>query len=562
MRPKSKIIHLHFITMNFKRFLTAVVLTLLSVASFYTVADNVSADKARAMANSFIKSHYKAAPGSLQAPSMSDIVLTHAEPSNKIANSNVYYIFNIKGGGFIIVSGDDQAAPVLGYSDKGQIDVNNMAEPLKDIFDGYKSEIEYLQTHDIKNVQSSRNRIKASNNGVEPLLKTTWGSEEPYNYQCPMLDGKYSKVGCVGVCMAQMICFWEYPVDFMALPGYYSSYLGDNVPDLPETTMDYSKMISSYAHWDFGSKSVVFETFTEEQVQEAAKLCRYCGQSVKMNYSPSLSMTTNSKLTAMKNLGYSSRAYNIYRTAYGDEEWENLLQGDLNAGRPVLYAAYGASSVGHAFIVDGYNSEHYYHMNMGWYGYDDGWYLLSAIIFINRFGEERNYYTKHSMILGMVPPMFCTVNTEIEANNGLLRLGEVFNPQAVDVRLSMSYQTLPFMFSLTDADGNLMAISESVTLNRLTFEQGSDISLALMLPETLPEGTYNLNLNYRTGNSEPLTPVVTAAGQLMVVGKLAKFGAPFGISDVADAIDLILSDTSSEINIADVSSLIDYLLER
>lgn len=548
--------------MNLKTIIKTAFLACLVAVSFSAAADNVTVNTARAIANGFIKSHAKATPGSLMAPATADILLAHAEPSSKVANANVYYIFNIKGGGFVIVSGDDNAAPVLGYSDKGQIDVNHLSEGLSALLEGYKCDIEYLQTHKIATSQSVQSTMMTATSIVEPMLKTTWGPEDPYNYQCPTLNGKYSKVGCGGVCMAQAIKFWEYPTSMDSLPSYYGGYLGATVPALPPTTFDFSKMIPSYSHWNFATKSIVFETYTEEQMQEVAKLCRYCGQSIKMNYSPSLSMTTYGKLPAMKSFGYNSKAVNYNRTSFSDETWRQMMHKELDEGRPIMYAAYGSSSVGHAFLVDGYDSEEYYHMNMGWFGYNDGWYLITAIIFVNRYGENRNYYTKHSMIVGLEPPLFCTINTEVTADGELFLLGDTFTPQAVDVNLSMSYRTLPFMFSLTDAQGNEVALSESITLNRLTFENGSDISLALALPENLPEGTYDLHLNYRTGDSEPLTQAVTAEGQLYVVGKFAKFGAPFGISDVIDAVDILLVDNSGRIGVDDLTSLIDFLLDE
>ena len=88
--------------MNFKRLICSVLLALFAIASFDATAEGVSVNKARTIANSFIKSHSMTAPGSLQAPAMADLVLAHAEPSGKVANTNVYYVFNIKGGGFII----------------------------------------------------------------------------------------------------------------------------------------------------------------------------------------------------------------------------------------------------------------------------------------------------------------------------------------------------------------------------------------------------------------------------------------------------------------------------
>lgn len=539
------------------------VLALLSVASFHTVADNVSADGARAMANNFIKSHFKAPPGSFQAPAMADLVLAHAEPSGKVAHANCYYIFNIKGGGFIIVSGEDHATPVLGYSDKGQIDVVNMPDALKGLLGEYKEDIEYLLTHDIKVSTSFNQSFRDAVEIVAPMTKSTWGPQEPYFNLCPVLGGQHSKVGCAGVCISQLIYFWQYPVSCDSLPSYYASKLGGYVPALPPTVFDYEKMLPSYAEWDFEHQKLIQGVYTEEQAYEVAKLCRYCGQALKMNYSPGSSSNQVYRIVAMKAFGYNPNAVTLYRKNYNDSIWVELLKAELDAGRPIGYS--GRDPVrgsAHAFIIDGYNSEDYFHINVGWYGHSNGWYQISAVLLTALDGSGRHYKDNNQFSQGLEPPLFCTINAGVGASSGLHLLGETITAQASDVHLSMSYRTLPFMFSLTDVDGNQMALSESITLNRLTFENGTDISLALALPETLPEGTYNLHLNYRTGDSDPLTPAVTAADQLTVVGRLAKFGAPFNIGDVTDAINIMLTDNSSNIKISDVTTLIAYLLEQ
>ena len=79
--------------MDYKKLISSL-LVLLAVAQFHAVAEPVSVGAAQAMANGFIKSHFKSMPGSLKAPAMSDIVLAYAEPSDKVAQANVYYIFN------------------------------------------------------------------------------------------------------------------------------------------------------------------------------------------------------------------------------------------------------------------------------------------------------------------------------------------------------------------------------------------------------------------------------------------------------------------------------------
>ena len=547
--------------MNIKRLITSALLSLFAVASFHAVADNVSVDEARAMANTFIKSHYMASPGSLKAPAMADIVLAHAEPSTKLPRANVYYMFNIKGGGFIIVSGEDHALPVLAYSDEGQLDFNNISEPLQDILSAYKAEIEYLLTHDIKAPKSFKQTLNEGSPVVGPLTLTEWGPESPYNTQCPPNNGTFSKVGCVAVAQAQYVYFWKYPVTCDSLPAYYGSRLKDTVPALPPTTFEYNKMLLSYGYWNINTQKFVPYDYTQEQVYEVAKLCRYCGQASKMNYSAG-SSTSDGVSKGLMILGYDAAGKIISMADYELEDWHAIIKGILDQEKPIMYMGFGTGSPSHAFICDGYTDDDYFHMNLGWYGYNNGWYALTAFSFINRYDKYRIYDIYQRLIINNDPPLFCQVNSEINVDGSLFVLGDTFYPQAVDVDLYMTYRTLPFMFSLTDAQGNTVAQSDEITLRRLTFEQRSDITLAFTLPETLPNGTYYLHFNYRANDNEPLTSVVAAEEQLNVVGRLVKYGAPFGIADVVDAIDSILDEAHGDLNIGDVTTLIDYLLEN
>ena len=208
--------------MSFTRIVTLTLLAMLAVSS-YASADQITATTAQEMANSFIKSRGWASTASLRTPAMADIVLAHAEPSDVVEQANVFYVFNIKGGGFIIVSGESHATPVLGYSDKGQIDFNNLSEPLQEILNGFKAEIEYLFTHDIAGTQAYNRLFKAPTTIVEPMTKSTWGPEEPYNNQCPTYFGVSTKSGCVAMCMSQILYFWQFPFSCDSLPAYWSA---------------------------------------------------------------------------------------------------------------------------------------------------------------------------------------------------------------------------------------------------------------------------------------------------------------------------------------------------
>ena len=550
--------------MNIKR-LMSFMLASMMLASFHISANNVSVNEAKAIANTFMKSHCSN-PGSFKAPSTSDLQLAYTEYSRKVAGSNVFYAFNIKGGGFIIVAGDDMATPVLGYSDRGKLDFNNLPEGLQCLLDSYREEIEYAQTHPNEVIQPLKHSLRDASVVVEPMTRSTWGPEYPYNTQCPVFNGKNSKVGCAGVAMAQFLYFWQFPVSSPALPAYYASNAGDTVPALPATSFDYDKMIQTFCYWDYSKQKTVQYEYTEEQVYEVAKLCRYIGQMAKMNYSPAKSgITEDRKIQALKDYGYNSLAKSIKRANYTPERWNELLRTELDAGRPVMYAGFAVSQNGHAWIIDGYDSDDYFHMNMGWYGYNDGWYLISSIKFVNRYGNNRFYNGVHNMILNLEPPLYCEVNADgIGGNNSLIVLGDNLYPIAERVHLHTSYRTVEMSFSLMGADNAIVAASQPVYVTRHTYDQFSDITSSLTLPADLPEGRYDLQFCYRTEADGPLTAVLTANGALTVVGKFAKFNVPFNVGDVVKAIDTIITEDPQpqDINVADVVYLIDYILGR
>lgn len=553
--------------MNIRILMRVVLVALLPMVTFQTSANDISATSAHAIANNFIKQHAIKAPGSLKAPSAADIKLVHAEPSSQVAGTNVYYVFNIEGGGFIIVAGDDRASKVLGYSDKGKIDFNHLPAPLRDQLDYYKYDIEYLQTHRLDNTQlGMRKSLKDASVVVEPMTSSTWGQENPYYLQCPIYDDEYSKVGCAGVCMAQMIYFWKYPPSCGSLPSYFNNKMYKAVPGLPATTFDYSKMLDALCHWDWDISEPVQDVFNEDQVQEVAKLCRYVGQSSKMQYSPTLSITSGSnKFNTMISLGYNPNAESINSSDYDTELWEDMMRDELEAGRPIMYSGYSREgvAVGHAYIVDGYNNEGFFHINMGWYGTNDGWYVMSAVTMINRYGEYRDYSYKTSMFINMEPPTFCTIKTsDINANSDLIVLGGNLYPQAHDVYLFTSHRTLDLLFSLTDADGAIVATSESLPVIRHRFEQGREITdLPMTLPTDLAPGTYDLKFGYSLADDNSMVNMETASGKLVVVGRLAKYNGDFNISDITQAINDLLNG-STILDISDVTALIEYLLNQ
>jgi len=532
-------------------------LALVTMLSFNASAGNVNVNAARAAANSFIKQQSAA---TFKAPGYADLKLAHAEAS-KVDGANAYYAFNIDGGGFIIIAGEDRASTVLGYSDKGHLDFKNLPSNLKALLDGYKSEIEFLQIYKGDDLVTVTPTLNATS-GVEPLIKTTWGQEMPYYLQCPMENDEYCVVGCVATAMAQVMYYWKFPTNSDAISGYGGGWWGGiTVPALPATTFDYSLMLPSYCHWDWNNSELIQDTYTTEQAQEVAKLSRYCGQAVEMDYSPEGSGAyTWNQLAAMKNFGYSNNAQ-LKSKSGNTTEWESMIRTELEAGRPILYSASDPAAGGHAFICDGYNSSNYYHFNYGWYGTCDGWYLTTALNMIHRDGEELHFNSSHQMLTGVEPPSYCLLDVEaVDANSELLVLGENLRATAQNVTVRTTYRNAKLLFNLADENGNDVVNGNAVTLNPSTFVQGSNVNGTITLPTTLATGRYNVNLYYYISNASELNALGTAPGQLQVVGNLAKYNEPFTIEDVTNVVDYLLAGTKPGLSINDVTTLIDYLL--
>ena len=551
--------------MNIKNLINLCVLTCLTATSLFVGATTIDVNTARSTASNYLKQYASNTPGTLRAPAIADIKLAYAEESSAISGTNAYYAFNITGGGFIIVAGEDRAYPVLGFSDQGHLDYNNLPDNFKALMRGYKEEIEYLQSHPELNVTPALRTTRGT--GVAPLTRTTWGQGMPYYLQCPIYNGEYCVVGCVATAMAQVMYYWGYPTSCEGVNSYYCYDIGQTIPALPSTTFDYSKMLLSYSHWDWDLGELIQDTYTDEQAQEVAKLSRYCGQAVDMAYSPEGSGAyVFSQLSAMQDFGYSDDAQDVSRDSwfwenYTTEEWEAMVREELDKRQPILYSASDPEAGGHAFVCDGYNSEGLFHFNFGWYGTCDGWYVSTALNMTHRDGDELHFNSNHEMLLGVVPPSYCVIQTDgFDMTDELLVLGENMPINVTNVNILTTNNNINLSFSLIDANGRKKATGNTVNVVSADFEQGSTISSFMTLPTTLSDGSYTLQFFYYISSPRLATRIYCESNTQKVVGHLAKYGAPFTINDVTTAIDWLLTGEKTDLTIGDVTDLIDVLL--
>ena len=278
-----------------------------------------------------------------------------------------YYVFNSgqTDKGFVIVAGDDRAPAVLGYSDKGTFEADNLPPAMQEMLEGYAAQIEALDQGAIADEPIT------AHEPIAPLVQAVWTQSSPYNILLPYVEeDKHAYVGCVATAMAQVLHYWQYPPrTTKTIPSYTTSTLGIYMPALPVVTFDWDSMLNTYQSNDTTSVNSL----------AVATLSLYCAQAMEMNFKTSSSGATTalmpSKLAAY--FGYNS-ATTLRRTSYTTQGWADIIYAELAASRPVIYSASKVSG-GHAFVCDGYDGNGMFHINWGWNGQSNGYFLLNVL---------------------------------------------------------------------------------------------------------------------------------------------------------------------------------------
>lgn len=137
------------------------------------------------------------------------------------------YVFNAENNkGFVMVAGDDRVETILGYTDSGCYDEDNMPENFRWWMEGLASDIESLD--DIKDEETVSNEGKLQiHEAIAPLIKTRWNQGNAtqegniYNSLCPTISGKHCLTGCVATAGAQVMYYHKWPrTATQSVPGY------------------------------------------------------------------------------------------------------------------------------------------------------------------------------------------------------------------------------------------------------------------------------------------------------------------------------------------------------
>ncbi|MBO7572594.1 MAG: C10 family peptidase [Bacteroidales bacterium] len=314
-----------------------------------------------------------------------------------------YHVFNFEEGGFVIVCADRRGTPILGYSDEGEFNFDDVAPATQEWVKHYMQQLDVIEAKNIEisdentaawnpNVTRSRTR------GVEQLLQTKWNQSYPYNMLCPAHsqgDHGHTYTGCVATAMAQVMKYWSYPQHGIGKVTYFWG-AWDTI-NLAEATYDWDNMPNSFGY-----------NWNDEQKEAVATLMFHCGVSINMSYGHDGSGTqTEYTVDALKyNFGYRNGVNYKQRDNGGSDDnfehyyendtiWSRMIIEELDMHRPLIYSGHPSSGAGHAWVCDGYRTDATgattFHMNWGWGGSGDGFFAIDNLNTHSGPGDDGSY---------------------------------------------------------------------------------------------------------------------------------------------------------------------------
>jgi hypothetical protein len=335
----------------------------------------------------------------LQLEKSNEFAITSSIEITNDAGTLSYYVFLLQPIGYIVVSPDVRLPPVIAYSfttdfHSDDSEGNVLLELLRADIHLRLSNIDHVSDHIIEQrntlwnsllneeleIQVDRNFKQWPPEQTTPTggwLETSWHQEAPFNNFCPIdpESGDRSIAGCPAVAIAQILNYHQstHNTVFDDNDDYYHNYVNQFWIDDDHETYDFPSWPELNGYLD------VLEDHYRNNIpltdDDKASLNFACGVAAKQVYTPEISGTfgVNQAYDAYLRFNYTT----IELLDEDDIDLYDRLIGNMVDALPAHLAVVNEDwTVGHNLVVDGYNTDGYYHLNFGWGGRYDGWYLL------------------------------------------------------------------------------------------------------------------------------------------------------------------------------------------
>jgi len=352
-------------------------------------AQSISKEKALTAAQHFL----------LRSGNAAEIQTTDVINISKNTNELVY-IFELTPRGYIVISGDTNLTPVIAYSFENN--VGDVLSENNELISFVKSDLckrlsvsgnaclaSHLKQNKSWNKLTSKNYLFSTDStfqqwppaGSTPTggwLKYNWTQNSPYNNFCPMdpVTSQRSIAGCPAVAMAQILSFHQSinNTTFNNSDDYYHNYAGRQYwidDDYLANSFPSFPMLNAYLD-TLNMHYINHQTTTNN---DKAALVFACGVAATQVYTSSGSGTFGVSQAYDAYQRFSCTQAVLLDTSDADL-FPRLMQNMKDTLPAHLAIVDSAWSSGHNVVVDGYNTDGYYHLNFGWGGSYNAWYLV------------------------------------------------------------------------------------------------------------------------------------------------------------------------------------------
>ena len=314
-------------------------------------------------------------------------------------NTIIGYIFHLTPIGYIVISAYYQLPPVIAYSFTQPFHtIQSQATPLLQLLQqdlqlrinnipNLPQQILTQRTHEWNNYLSEELLITPPANQWPQTtqatlddywLETTWHQNAPYNNFCPIdkSSGDRSVAGCPAVAMGQILNYHQtiHNTQFSDDDDYFHNYAG-NAYWIDNDYIEYEFP----AFPDLNTYLNTLTTHYNDNIpitdDDKAALIFACGVAARQVYHPTGSGTFGVSQAEDAYLRFNFTEIDLLTD--DDPDLYDKIIANIQDALPVHLAVVNPEwTAGHNLVIDGYNTDGYYHLNFGWGGPQDGWYLL------------------------------------------------------------------------------------------------------------------------------------------------------------------------------------------
>ncbi len=531
-----------------KKLLISLTLLLgVAAAQAHPITPQQAAQRARMLSNALC--HSEAQLTSLDTPTE----VKGRDGATATVLHPTFYMYNVgQGDGFLILSGDDTMPEVIGYADRGQLpaDFDQLPPALQLYLNAYQNYVEGIRDGRAE-APAKAHGVSTGTPIVDVLISARWGQERPFNTLCPKNDKLgQSVVGCVATAISQILYYWKWPETGKGKVEYVNDYGTSRV-----------NFANSHYQWDIIKDKYVLSEVNTESGKAVAKLCYDCGVATRMDYNPSGSGAYSEHLlnALHENFRYRASTLSYYRRdcCISTADFYAYIKADLDQHRPVIFSAAsstgsGGDAAGHCFVVDGYDSVDFLHVNWGWYGEGDGWFDIDIMdVYPYEFNVDQ------SIITGIEPDREGTDTKPKQLAAYLMEAPTVAVTSAATtdefkVRIGEFYNVYPFSntfyvgVGLFDLNDNLLeVIGHNSASEFLDAWSGYKTygNMACRLNNTYANGTYLVRIIFRQyGFDNWMLPFMVGGSQLNAVKAEINNGKISFSKIIGNIIEVVTSD--------------------